>query len=230
MSSQDDRQTAAKASEAAAAAPAKPPQGSPQAPPVAGAAMGPVRGLFASPRGKAEVVTEKKARTSTPEEEKKRKLDVGRVSVFILPADHPFVIHTLTLSLVAPNKGDSVEKKKKLNADVKVPTIPKAISALGCGLGGCKSALHRPGATLGHAGGSVTGCTGVPPTCGASLVPLGEPTIEEAGAHQVALLATIMTTPVLGRGRRLIPLQLNPTQRAQRRSLRQSKPPRSSRS
>lgn len=36
-----------------------------------------------------------------------------RVSILSLPPDHTFVIHTLMLPIVAPNRGDGVEKKKK---------------------------------------------------------------------------------------------------------------------
>ena len=35
------------------------------------------------------------------------------MSILSLPPDHTFVIHTLMLPIVAPNRGDGVEKKKK---------------------------------------------------------------------------------------------------------------------
>lgn len=89
-----------------------------------------------------------------------------------------------------------MEKKKKAGTESKEPPVLRVLPTSGRGCGGRGSASRQPSTTLGRSGGAAPKCTGVTPTPGALPTLLGRPGARDSEAHEAALLAADVATPV----------------------------------
>lgn len=84
-----------------------------------------------------------------------------QVSILGLTPDRASVNHMLMQPLIAPDKGDGVQKKKKKStANVRMSIVPKATSMLGRSLSRRGGAQRQSGVIPGRTGSVAPGHTG----------------------------------------------------------------------